>query len=85
VVANGHEFYESVLADPTKMPQEMEFEALLSLPGSAFERKTGQPYDHVPPVSYESFQNAAGWAATPNTRPGKYTGSNIPPGNRRPA
>jgi hypothetical protein len=84
VVANGREFYESVLADPTKMPQDMEFEALLSLPLSAFEEKTDQPYEHVPPVSYESFQNAAGWAATPDTRPGKFTGPEIPPGNRRP-
>ncbi len=84
VVVNGREFYDSVLADPTKMPQNMEFEALLSLPQSAFERKTGQPYDHAPLVSYESFQNAVGWAATPDTRPGKYTGSDIPPGNRHP-
>lgn len=84
VVANGREFYAAVLADPTKMPQNMEFEALLSLPDSAFEKKTGDPYDHVGPVSYESFQNAAGWAATPDTRPGKYTGPDIPPGNRRP-
>lgn len=84
VVANGREFYASVVADPTKMPQNMEFEALLSLPASAFEQKTGKPYEHVAPVSYESFQNAAGWAATPATRPGKFTGPNIPPGNRRP-
>src|SRR5690242_4753322 len=29
VVANGREFFEAVRADPTQMPQEMEFEALL--------------------------------------------------------
>ena len=84
VVANGREFYAAVLADPTRMPQDLEFEALLSLPESAFERKTGKSYDHVASVSYESFQNAAGWAATPATRPGKFTGPDIPPGNRRP-
>jgi hypothetical protein len=41
VVANGRDFYASVVADPAKMPQGMEFESLLSLPSSAYERKTG--------------------------------------------
>ena len=69
VVANGREFYASVLADPVKMPQAMEFESLLSLPAAAFERKTGKEYEHIPRVSYESFQNSAGWAPTAATRP----------------
>jgi hypothetical protein len=84
VVANGRDFYASVLADAAKMPQDMEFESLLSLPASAYERKTGKEYEHVTPVSYESFQNSAGWAPTAATRPGRYTGRNVPPGNRRP-
>lgn len=84
VVANGRHFYATVVDDPTKMPQGLEFEALLSLPYNAFERKTGEPYDHISPISYESFQNAAGWLPSPATRPGKYTGANMPPGNRRP-
>jgi hypothetical protein len=84
VVANGPDFYASVLADPTQFPQEMEFEALLSVANIAYENKTGESYEHVSPVSYESFQNSAGWAPTSATQPGKYTGENIPPGNRRP-
>lgn len=84
VVVNGREVYEAILKDPSQMPQGMEFEALLSLPSEAFEEKTGEEYDHVPPVSYESFENTAGWAPTSDTRGGKYTGPNIPPGNRRP-
>ena len=84
VVANGHDFYSSVLNDSTKMPQDMEFESLLSLPSAAYERKTNNEYDHITPVSYESFQNAAGWAPTAATHSGKFTGENIPPGNRRP-
>jgi hypothetical protein len=62
----------------------MEFEALLSVPNTAYESKTGESYEHVSPVSYESFQNSVGWKPTAATRPGKYTGKNIPPGNRRP-
>jgi hypothetical protein len=84
VVANGRDFYASVLADPTKFPQDMEFEALLSIPNTAYENKTGESYEHIASVSYESFQNSVGWEPTAETRPGKYTGENIPPGNRRP-
>jgi hypothetical protein len=84
VVANGPDFYRSVLEDPTQMPQGLEFEALLSLPLLAYEQKTGESYDHVSPVSYESFQNSIGWQPTLATRPGIYTGPNIPSGNRRP-
>lgn len=61
VVANGREYHESVLADPTEMPKDMEFEAMLSVGPSAYERKTGQELDHATPVSYETFSNQAGW------------------------
>lgn len=61
VVANGREFYESVLANPVEMPKDMEFEAILSVVPSAYERKTGKEFDHVTPLSYETFSNAAGW------------------------
>lgn len=84
IVANGSGFYASVIADPTQMPQNMEFESLLSVASNAFERKTGEEYEHTTAVSYESFQNVNGWRPTPFTKPGKYTGENIPPGNRRP-
>lgn len=84
VVANGREYYESVLADPSKAPQGMEFEALLSLANQAYEAKTGEEYDHASPLSYESFSNAEGWQPTAQTKPGSFTGPGIPPGNRRP-
>ena len=84
VVANGREFFDEVMADPTKMPQGMEFEALLSLAQTAYERKTRKSYEHISPIDYESFQNAQGWAPTGATRSGKYTGDKVPPGNRRP-
>ena len=54
-VANGRDFYESVLADPTEMPQGMEFESILYLASSAFEEKTGESYEHVTPVDHESI------------------------------
>jgi len=85
VVANGRDFYNKVLSDPSQMPQDMEFESLLFLASAAFEELTGSTYEHSPKVNCESFQNAAGWAATSATRPGKYTAKSLPPGNRRPA
>lgn len=61
VVANGPELYQSVLSDPSQMPKDMEFEALLTVGPEAYERKTGQEFDHLSPLSYESFSNHAGW------------------------
>ena len=64
VVANGRDFYESVLSDPAEFPNDTDFEALLELASAAHELKFGKvpdPFDT--PVSYETFSNQAGWAA----------------------
>jgi hypothetical protein len=84
VVANGRAFDEKVLADPSAMPQGLEFEALLSLAATAYELKSGDDFDSDTSVSIESFSNAAGWAPTATTRPGRFSGPDVPPGNRRP-
>jgi len=62
VVANGRELYETVLADPAKFPQDLEFEALLNLACAAYELKTGEECQGFETsVSYETFSNRAGW------------------------
>lgn len=61
VVANGKDFYESVLKDPTNMPKEFTFEGLLYLAPEAFQRKTGKDWDYLPTPSYETFSNRSGW------------------------
>ena len=65
VVANGRAFYEAVLADPTRMPKDREFESLLYVASTAYERKTGLDDDGSldSPVSFETFANEAGWPA----------------------
>ncbi len=65
VVANGRAFYETVLADPTAMPKDLEFESLLYVASAAYERKTGLDDDGSLdlPVSFETFANAEGWPA----------------------
>jgi len=60
-IVNGPEFYKNVLARPKEMPKDMEFESVLYLAGTAFERKTGKEFDYSSPVSYESFSNRKGW------------------------
>jgi hypothetical protein len=62
VVANGRESYEAVLATPSLMPKDLEFESLLYMAGTAFERRTHQPLDTETAVSWETFSNDEGWA-----------------------
>ena len=61
VVANGRELYEKVLQDPSQMPKDLTFEALLYLPSQAYKRKTGKPYDYTPAFSIETYSNAKAW------------------------
>jgi hypothetical protein len=60
-VAKGKELYESVLADPRRMPKDEGFEPLLELAARAYEKKTGDDYAHVPSPDAETFANEAGW------------------------
>lgn len=85
VVANGREYYQAILSNPKDFPQELEFESLLSLPITAYEEKTDDEYEHISPISYESFQNKEGWKASGATQEGKFTDEKVPPGNRRPS
>ncbi len=61
VVANGPELYHEVLENPSEMIKDGGFEPLLYLSAKAHERKTGEPFDHVSEVSYETYANAEAW------------------------
>lgn len=61
IVANGKHFFQRVLADPTKMPGDFTFEAILSAAQLAYERKTNLKWNFLPKVSYETFSNTKGW------------------------
>ena len=61
VVANGKEFYEAVLHDPSKFPTGLSFERLLYVAHRAYKRKTGKDFVHIPRKSYETYSNEAGW------------------------
>jgi len=61
VVAEGKEYYEKVLNDPSQMPNEIVFEPLLYLADDAFEMKMGIPFNYMPTYNYETQSNKAGW------------------------
>lgn len=64
VVANGKLFYEKILKQPELMPKNYTFEALLDIASTAYEIKTGKVFNHVTPISYETFSNPDGWEQT---------------------
>lgn len=61
VLASGQERYRQVVKNPTQMPADEDFEPLLSLAALAYEAKTGQSFDYISPISYETYANAEGW------------------------
>lgn len=61
VVANGQKTYEKVLQNPTLMPKDSTFEAILRIARLAYQRKTGQPFRYVPAFNIETFSNREGW------------------------
>jgi hypothetical protein len=66
VVAQGQATYDSVLADPTSMPAQLEnwFEELLYVCSQAWAAKTGRDadeWDFETGLSYETGSNASAW------------------------
>jgi predicted DNA-binding WGR domain protein len=62
VVANGKEFFHQVLQNPTSMPKDMDFEALLYLPDEAYNKKTKtEDYHYQTKFSFETYSNKEGW------------------------
>jgi len=63
VVANGRDFFEKVLNDPTQMPVGLSFGHLLSVAVKAYQQHTGRTFLHIPAYNYETYSNKAGWPA----------------------
>ena len=61
VVAEGQAYYEQVLKNPTQMPEDIVFEALLYLAEDAFEHKMNVPFNYVPTYNWETQSNKSGW------------------------
>ncbi len=56
-VAEGREYYENILNNPTELSDQIDFEHILSVAADAYKRKTGRDFDYVPLYNYESKSN----------------------------
>ncbi len=61
VVAEGRDYYEKVLHNPTEMPADIDFEHLLGMAPEAYKLKTGKVFDYFPQYNYETHSNTKGW------------------------
>ncbi len=60
-VANGKEYYDTVLKNPKEMPKNLDFEPILSVSESAYELKMKKEFEYETGVSYETYSNEDGW------------------------
>lgn len=63
VIANGRELFETVLKDPSQMPKDLIFGALLRLVPLAYEQKTGRRFEYISAYPIETYSNKTGWEA----------------------
>ena len=63
VVANGRRLFDEVANVPARFPKDVDFEPLLYVSGTAYERVTGKPFEFVPSVNCETGSNRRGWEA----------------------
>lgn len=61
VVANGRRFYDEVVADPERMPKDLEFEELTTVAERAYSRKTGRTPLFLGAKPTETYSNTDGW------------------------
>lgn len=60
VVAQGEEYFYSVLSNPSKFPDDW-YEDILYAAATAYEQKHDNEYNYLPPTSYETGTNAKLW------------------------
>lgn len=60
-VANGQDFFEEILGDPSKMPQDLGFAALANIAARAYRKKTGKTFAYVTKLSEKSCSNLDAW------------------------
>lgn len=61
VVANGKKAFDHILRHPKDTPKDLSFEPILSIAAKAYEMKTGEAFDYLPAINYETFSNREGW------------------------
>jgi len=61
VVANGEEYYNLILNQPSEFPTSVTFLPLLYTPIVAFQEKTKEEMVYVPMYNYETYGNKEAW------------------------
>ncbi|SFU67479.1 Protein of unknown function [Pustulibacterium marinum] len=61
VIANGQEYFESVLKNPKDMPKDKDFEPLLYIAEEAYEKRMNKELEYETGCDYETFSNYKGW------------------------
>ncbi len=54
VIAEGKDYFEKVVNEPSAMPTDIIFEALLNLPDIAYKTKTGKEFQYTPQQTIET-------------------------------
>lgn len=61
IVAEGLEYYETILKNPAELTENNSFEALLSIADDAYKQKTGKEFDYHAKCNYETYSNKKAW------------------------
>jgi len=61
VIANGKEYFKSVLKNPKEMPKDGDFEPLLYITEEAYEKRMNRELEYETGCDYETFSNIKGW------------------------
>lgn len=61
VVAEGREYYENVVSNPSELSAKIDFEHILSVAGEAYLKKTGRRFEYSPLYNYETRSNIEKW------------------------
>jgi len=67
VVARGQAFYNEVLNNPKKMPEDSEFEEMLYMANAAYKRRKHKDLNRETLLDYETYSNQDGWSGNSNS------------------
>ncbi len=60
-VAEGREYYENILNNPSELSPDIDFEHILSVADEAYKHKTGRNFEYSPLYNYETKSNMEKW------------------------
>lgn len=75
VVAKGKDYFEKILANPKEISEDLDFETLLYVAKTAFQKKTGKSdWGYIPEKLYETYFHRKAWGLGENVTIKEYLG-----------